>query len=79
MKKIKRFKLNQGLFLSSSEMTKLNGGIDLADTCTANNVGAPCLYGGPGSHATGICTYFCQYESNGNTTSIYFGYRCEKD
>ncbi len=79
MRKIKRFRLEQNHVLSFKEMSGLNGGVDLVDYCTAENVGARCLYGGAGSHATGICTYVNNQSSNGSVTVIVTGYVCVKD
>jgi hypothetical protein len=78
MKKIKRFKLAQSQYLSSDEMSKIDGGFDLED-CTASNVGAHCIYTNGNSKATGICKYVYRHESDGTTSSTFSGYVCVKD
>lgn len=79
MRKIKRFNLGKNHFLSSEEMMKLNGGEYLHDKCDQSNVGQSCLYGGAGSHYTGICTYIYNHSSTGNASSTVSGYFCVKN
>lgn len=78
MKKIKRFKLAQSQYLSSDEMSKLDGGFELKK-CNASNAGERCLYTSGDFMATGIC-YFKEYKlSDGNTTTTFSGYVCIPD
>lgn len=79
MKKIKKFNLNQSHFLSSEEMSKLYGRIYLHDHCDSSNLGEACLYGGPGSHYTGICYFSYTYVTDGNSSSTDIIFFCKMD